>query len=61
MNVLLIDHISLNNNQYQLLTFHEIEAAALHHNHAMSDMGIMNFKNNGCFGQNILQNFDSNH
>lgn len=49
------------NNKYQLLTFREIEAAALKHNHAISDMGIMNFKDNGCFGQNILQNFDSEH
>ena len=49
------------NNQYKQLTYYDIGAAAQNHNHMMSDIGILNFKNNGCVGQHIVEKIDSNH
>lgn len=50
-----------NNNQYYQLSYTDIDAAALYHKHDISDLGIMNFRNNGCTGQNILNNYDTEH
>ena len=56
-------HIDKNTNisSYQQLTFRDIGAAAQNHKHSVSELGIMNFRNNGCTGQNILENFDTFH
>ena len=49
------------NDQYRQLTYYDIGAAAQNHTHFMSDIGMLNFKNNGCMGQHVLENIDNNY
>lgn len=41
------------NNNYQHLTFSDIQAAALHHYHTLDEIQSIDFQHNGGFGQNI--------
>ena len=50
-----------NQNVYKQLTYNNIDAAAKNHTHLMSDIGMLNFQNNGCTGQNILNNLNATY
>lgn len=50
-----------NNNQYKKFSYLDIGAAAASHTHDISEIWGWNFKDNGCMGQNILNNIDSTH
>ena len=48
------------NNNYSLLTYADVGAAAASHHHLISDIVMPNFQYNGCMGQNILNLYNSN-
>lgn len=43
-------------NNYQKITYGDIDAAAVSHNHSIDDFYGWNFKDNGCTGQNVFIN-----
>ena len=54
-------YYKINQSEYKQLNYADINAAAEKHTHLMSDIGMLNFQNNGCLGQNATKNLNTNY